>query len=316
MNTIQASAPGKVILFGEHAVVYGQPAIAAPVAAIRARAAAQPALPGAGLSVYAAELGQSFRLRDDPEEPLIRTAALVLQAAGLSEPDVELTVESDIPIASGLGSGAAVSAALARALAAFVGHSLGADELSALVYEVETIHHGTPSGIDNTVVCYEKPVYFVRGCPPRLLHIGAPLHLVIADTGLRVPTKQTVGDVRAQWQQTPARLEVTFAAIGQIARRARRAIQTGEVDVLGPLMDQNQALLTELDVSSPEIEALVAAARAAGAKGAKLAGGGRGGNVIALVDEPHVEPVTAALIDAGATAAIQTEITPEPESAA
>jgi mevalonate kinase len=121
--------------------------------------------------------------------------------------------------------------------------------------------------------------------------------------------------VREQWQKTPARLEVTFAAIGQIARLARRAIQTGATEALGPLMYQNQSLLAELDVSSPEIEALVSAARAAGARGAKLAGGGRGGNVIALVDEEHISPVAEALANAGATAVIQTTITDTPESA-
>jgi mevalonate kinase len=117
-----------------------------------------------------------------------------------------------------------------------------------------------------------------------------------------------VGDVRRGWEIDQARYEAWFDQIGAIVQQARLTIESGADDQLGPLMNQNQALLRELDVSSVELERLIAAAVQAGASGAKLVGGGRGGNMIALVDGDNVESVVAALKDAGAVSVIVTEI--------
>ena len=147
-------------------------------------------------------------------------------------------------------------------------------DISALVYEVERLHHGTPSGIDNTVVVYGQPVYFVRGQPPQTFRIGRPFMLAIADTGIASPTKIAVGDVRRAWEQEPARFEALFDRIAVVVEAARSAIAAGEPERLGPLMDENHALLQEIGVSCPELDALVAAALSAGALGAKLSGAG------------------------------------------
>ena len=136
--------------------------------------------------------------------------------------------------------------------------------LSALVYEVERLHHGTPSGIDNTVVVYGQPVYFVRGQAPQTFTIGRPFTLAIADTGIHSPTKIAVGDVRRAWEREATRFELLFDRIAAVVEAARSAIAAGEPERLGPLMDENQALLQEIGVSSPELDALVAAARSAG----------------------------------------------------
>jgi mevalonate kinase len=117
-----------------------------------------------------------------------------------------------------------------------------------------------------------------------------------------------VGDVRKSWEIDRAQYEAWFDRIGVIVRQARSAIEFGAIEQLGPLMDRNQALLRGLNVSSVELERLIFAARQAGASGAKLVGGGRGGNMIALVNERTVEDVTAALRDAGAVSVIVTEI--------
>jgi mevalonate kinase len=133
-------------------------------------------------------------------------------------------VRSTIPVASGLGSGAAAATAIVRALAAATGATLAPAQVSALVYESERLFHGTPSGVDNTVIAYGMPVWFVRGEAPQPFAIAEPFTLVIGDTGIPSPTSITVGDVRRGWQAEPDRFEVLFDAIGRTAQAARRAI--------------------------------------------------------------------------------------------
>ena len=307
---ITAATPGKVILFGEHAVVYGRPAIAVPVTQVKATATIEAARAGRGLTILATDLARAVHVRDaDPSDPLAAIVHAVLEFAGVPEPDANITVQSSIPIASGMGSGAAVSTSIARALAAFLGRDIDEAHLSALVYQVEKLHHGTPSGVDNTVVVYARPVYFVRGQPIQTFSVKRPFTIAIGDTGVRSPTKIAVGDVRKAWEAERDRCEALFDNIGTIAEQARAAIEAGEVDKLGPLMNDNHALLREMGVSSPELERLVEAARAAGAAGAKLVGGGRGGSMIALVDAGTQAPVEQALFNAGAKGIILTAVT-------
>jgi mevalonate kinase len=308
--SIESSAPGKVILFGEHAVVYGQPAIAVPVTEVQATATIEPAPPGSGLTLVAPDMGTRFPLATAPQdEPLAAAARLTLAHLSAPEPDATLTVRSTIPIASGLGSGTAVSTALIRALAGSLDRPLHTADVSALVFEVEKIHHGTPSGIDNTVVAYEQPVYFVRGRPVERLTVGAPFTLLIGDTGVRSSTKQVVEHVRRAWQHSPAHYDALFDQIGDIANQARQAIEAGRVDALGRLMDDNHELLIELGVSSSELDELVEAARLGGAMGAKLSGAGQGGNMVALVEDDYVEEVTEEVREAGAVRVILTRVT-------
>jgi mevalonate kinase len=290
-------------------VVYSQPAIAVPVLHVQATAQIRAAPPGSGCTIHATDLGRTIRLTtaasDDPLAAAVRGTLAHLQ---LPEPDVTISIHSTIPLAGGMGSGAAVSAALVRALAMHLGHSLNDATVSALVFEVEKLHHGTPSGIDNTVIVYAQPVYFVRGQPAQTFHAGGPFHIVIGDTGLASPTRIAVGDVRAGWQADPPRYEAIFERIGQLAQAARHAIESRQLDRLGALMNDNHTLLQELGVSCTELDTLVDAARQAGALGAKLSGGGRGGNMIALVTLQTQQKVEQALARAGAKNVIGTEI--------
>jgi mevalonate kinase len=302
-------APGKVILFGEHAVVYGQPALAVPIKDVEASATVETGAPGAGLIIEAQDLGRQIALSAaGQEDPLAAAAGQALAYLRIAEPDWRLVIHSTIPMASGLGSGAAVSAAIMRALAAAAGQDLGQAALSAMVYEVEELYHGTPSGVDNTVIAYEEPVYFVRGQTPERFAIGRPFTLVIADSGVASPTRLAVGDVRRNWQASPEHYESLFDQIGAIVRAARAAIAAGSPEELGPLMNANQALLEEIGVSSAELDRLVGAARAAGAGGAKLSGGGRGGNMIALAHAGNARDISAALRQAGAKRVIVTTV--------
>jgi mevalonate kinase len=312
MPAFLATAPGKVILFGEHAVVYGQPAIAVPVMQVQAKAIviAEPKSPRGMVRVIAPDVGLETTLdslpQDHPFAVVISKAAAALGVSNI--PACSIQINSTIPIAGGMGSGAAVSVAILRALSASWGHPLSDTQISELVYQSEQIYHGTPSGIDNTVITYARPVYFVKDKDVEILSVKHPFTLVIGDSGIKSPTAQAVGAVRHAWQQDPQQYEQLFKAVGVITTSARKAIRSGKVEVLGSLMNENHALLQQMGISSPELDTLVEAARAAGAFGAKLSGAGRGGSMIALVREGLSNTVTTALISAGAVGTIVTEV--------
>jgi mevalonate kinase len=200
-------------------------------------------------------------------------------------------------------------------LSAFLGHPLEDETVCRLVYEVEKVYHGTPSGIDNTVVTFARPIFFQRGSEGdglrsnfQLLEVPRPFNILIADTGIPSPTAIAVGDVRRARETEPERYEELFSAIGNIARKAREAIVKGRPEDIGLLMEQNHALLREIGVSSPVLDQLVQVARRAGAQGAKLSGGGRGGNMISLVDPGTAQQVSQALVEAGAARTILTKV--------
>ena len=297
----KSSAPAKIILFGEHAVVYGRPALAVPITQVHADVDISDS-DRAGIWINAPDVDLHTELNTLPSDhPLASVIHNFLFLSRVSPfPNLEIYIHSTIPVASGLGSGAAVTVALLRALSAHLNHPMSDDQVNAFTYEIEKLHHGTPSGIDNTVVTYARPVYFVRGNPIETFSVRQPLTLVIGDTGLAAPTKESVSDVRRLWEADQAKWEGVFDRVEKIAVQARDAIESGKKKKLGELMNQNHSLLQEMTVSSPELDRLVAAACGAGALGAKMSGGGRGGNMIALVDQENVAGVVEALKSSGA----------------
>ncbi len=301
---IRASASGKFILFGEHAVVYGQPAIAFPLRQLRANAQIRPIThqPQSHVRLVAPDIGFDEWLHEaDSNNPLRKITQLTLEEIQVhSFPAIEMRITSDLPVASGLGSGAAVSTAVVRALCRHFDRSLELSRQSELVYEVEKIHHGTPSGIDNTVIVYDQPIYFIRGRQPERLPIGSELTFVLADTGLPSHTGEIVARVRNAWEKDRTSFDSIFQEIGRISERARSAIADADVRVLGELMNQNQDRLEALGVSSKTISKLLSTARDCGAYGAKLSGAGVGGIIIALIQPAAGEVVAEALNAAGA----------------
>ncbi len=301
MSTV-ASAPGKAILCGEHAVVYGAPAIALPLSGIRAYAKIRKC--DHPLTIIAEDLPRPplvYRAGEmDMSDPLALTAELAIDYLGAGSISGEIRLKSDIPIASGLGSGAAISTALCRAIALLRASEIPAGDLSKLVYEVEKLHHGSPSGIDNTVVVCEAPVFFIKDQRMELINIAEPLQLVLADTGIAALTRDAVAAVRRRRQSAPAATAAIFAEIGAISKEAKDCLEQGATKRLGALMIANHRLLQALDVSSPELDRLVEAGLHGGAYGAKLSGGGRGGNIIALADAHSVDAVREKLLEAGA----------------
>ncbi|MBP6017086.1 MAG: mevalonate kinase [Candidatus Promineofilum sp.] len=311
---IAATAPGKIILFGEHAVVYGRPALAAPIRHLRARATIEET--GApDVTLTAPDLNRTALLSNvNPHNPLAVTVRTVEQYCGCSLSDgYTLRVTSAIPIASGLGSGAAISVAVIRALAIRLGQSeaFTREVVSSLAYEVERLHHGTPSGVDNTVIAFEQPVYFVRRDPQPVIEpfmLGRPLRLLIGDTGVRSATKDVVGDVGRQRAADARYFDSIFDACGRIAEAGRAALAAGDLATVGALMNENHEWLVRMTVSATPLDNLVAAARNGGALGAKLSGAGRGGNMIALVTEGTEANVAERLTAAGAIRVYRSDV--------
>lgn len=277
-------AGAKVILLGEHAVVYGRPALAAGLPlALTARATA-----GAGPRIVG---------DDDPRgRALVGTAA---EALGLDPAGWVVQVESEIPVGRGLGSSAALAIATLRALAQAAGRALEHDEEIRLGRRLERAFHGTPSGIDPAAAALGRCFRFVAGDPPAVepLVVAAPVPLVIAYDDAPRSTAAAVGALRARRADAPARYEALFDAVAGVVAAGAEALATGDLAALGRCFDENQALLVACGVSSPTLDARVRLARDAGALGAKLTGAGAGGAIVAIA--PEAAGVAEALARAG-----------------
>jgi mevalonate kinase len=301
---IEASAPGKVIILGEHSVVYGRPAIAVPLNDLRAKASINP-IEGphpADIRISAPQIQVDRWLCEcDKEDPLALATRLSLERLKVSPPTpLQLELHSDIPISSGLGSGAAISVAITRSISEYFQQTLAPEEVSQIAFEVEKLHHGTPSGIDNTVVTFEQAVHYEQNAPTQIFKIPHEFKLVIADSGKPAPTATAVAKVRDGWKADRKRYEAIFDEIRALIDPGHRALLENQPKVLGRLMDENHRFLQEMGVSSEPLDRLVESAKEAGAIGAKLSGGGLGGVVIAIPGETGLESLVSAFHSAGA----------------
>ncbi len=314
MPAITASSPGKVILFGEHAVVYGFPAIAVPVFNVKSNVYISPNPKGEPDNIYinAPDINLHCNVDELTEDnPTRRLILEIKEHLGIkSFPAFNLRIISKIPIAAGLGSGASISISIIRAITGFLGVKIDDKDVSNLAYEIEKIYHGTPSGIDNTVITYQKPIYFIKGKPFQIIRIKKPLTLIIADSGIKSLTSEVVAELRKRYEKNTIEIQEQFTAIGKISDEARRCLSNGNLIKLGTLMNQNHKVLASLDVSNSTLDRLVSTALSGGALGAKLSGAGKGGNMIALVDKKAAQSIASDLIQAGAVNTIITDITP------
>ena len=291
------TAPGKIILFGEHAVVYGKPAIAIPVSGMRASAWSETG--ENGLTINALDLNEKFSITDENNQFSV-LAQSILAKTNQNEPNLTINLSSKLPQGSGMGSSAATSTAVCRALSGYLGVNLAENEISELVFDAEKVVHGNPSGIDNTVVAYEMPVYFIKGEKPETFEPGKKFFLVIGDTGIEASTKETVSNVRDNWKKEPGLMDGYFDEIERITNQGKIAIEKGNEKIVGEMMDKNHELLNSIGVGHDKLEKLIDIAKDTDALGAKLTGGGGGGNMVALAkDKRNQKKIQDAITEAG-----------------
>jgi hydroxymethylglutaryl-CoA reductase len=294
-----AAGHGKAILMGEHAVVYGSHAIAAPIPlAVECRVAKGEK----GLHLSIPRWGVEHQMETDParRKSFEKPAALILDRLGLLQKALHIEVFPNLPRAMGLGGSAAVAVAIIRALDRYFRLGLSEDEINNLAFEGERVAHGNPSGIDNAVATFGRMLLFRRGDPPLIeqLQLEKPVKFVIGMTGVESLTAGMVAKVRAGWEQNRRIYDRIFDEIDQITLRALESLKNDDLDVLGQLMNVGHGLLNALQVSTWEIEELVQIARDNGALGAKLTGAGGGGSIIALCPE-HSQQVIKVMEAAG-----------------
>lgn len=299
-------ASAKTILFGEHAVVYGHPAIALPVRAIGVTASARRSSAPSTLrsSLYHGRLDAApARLA-----PTVAAVEAALEAAGCAGAGVAVDVRSEIPAERGLGSSAAVAAAIVRAVGGAFGSHPDPDELHALIQIAERAAHGRPSGLDARSVVATGPVWFAGGNATALA-VGGRMSFVLADSGVAGRTREAVGGVRRLRESRPQQVDAILERLGGLSALGRDALAAADAERVGAGMSEAHRLLGELGVGEPALDHLVAAAARGGALGAKLTGGGRGGCVVAVArDAAHADRLVADLRRAGAPAAWSTHL--------
>ena len=317
----------KVILFGEHSVVYGHSAVALPLKNLRMRAtviaddcgsAANPASPQTHSSqtqspqtqsplpldsrITLSCLGFTGKLSEIPPRFSSIRAAIhaALEFAGWNGESLHVTTESDFPPERGLGSSAASAGAVIRAILDYYGARASEDEIFALTQSAERVAHGRSSGLDATATSASWPVRFKRGEFSRM-DICMRAWLVLADSGRKGMTRETVEALRAKLDAHPCEVGAQLDDLGAIAVEAEDDLALGRAENMGARMNRAHKILADLGVSTPQLDKLVRAACDHGALGAKLTGGGGGGCVIALADSADAaERVSAALRNAGA----------------
>lgn len=284
---------GKLILFGEHFVVYKVPAIVGAITAFTDCDVEFLETPGVEVvDDRPAVPGYKAEKKEEGDEAV----AIVLRHFGIdtAKEGVRVTFGGSLTAVSGIGASAAQVVSLARAIGIAKQLRLDDDQVNAAGFEGEKGYHGTPSGIDNTAATFGGLLRFQRtdGAPVfTRKRLRAPLRIVFASTGITASTSTVVGDVRKKKDADPAWFDALLAKYVALAARAETALEEGDMASLGTLMNENHTLCQEITVSCPELDALVVAARAAGAIGAKMSGTGRGGLMLALT--PTVELQTA-----------------------
>ena len=309
----KASAPAKIILFGEHFVVYDKPAVVIAIdrrayVTVKPRSDSKIVIKSAAINASGAftsngeyqpiEGGLENEARFKP----IYLIAKNLLASSSEETGLNIEITSSIPIAAGLGSSAAVAAASAAAIGNLLEINLTKNDIFRLALEAEKLVHGNPSGVDPAISTYGGALLYRKSEGIKRLNIESDLPLAVGNTGVERATGDMVSHVSRLRNQYPTVVDRIMDAGSAIASLGVEALKSGDLKTLGDLMNMNHALLCALGVSNQAIERLITAARRSGALGAKLTGAGGGGCIIALSTPNKVHQVVEAIRHAGGEA--------------
>ncbi|KRK32773.1 mevalonate kinase [Loigolactobacillus bifermentans] len=289
----------KIILIGEHAAVYGEPAIVIPITSIRLTATVVPADDQLIDSrYYTGPIKQAFKNLAGIKA-LIET---ILQRLHQPDATFKLTIDSQLPSERGMGSSAATAIAIIRAFYDYFDQPLSRHTLLALAAISEKITHGNPSGMDAATTSATAPIWFVKGQQSHDLPINTSGYLVIADSGFKGQTGPAVATVRERMDDFPQETKVFIRQLGKLAYQARQALANNALQRLGEIMSHAQVILQTLGVSNTTLDHLIFVAQKNGSLGTKLTGGGRGGCLIALApDEATAQHLITVLKAEGAT---------------
>lgn len=263
---------GKIILFGEHFVVHGAPSIAAGI------------MNSAIVEIKKAEKNSIITKQEVVPELSVRAIQRVLDGMNVKE-KYDVYLEGDLPTFGGLGSSAAFCVGLARAIAEEKGIGLTDEQVNKYAYEGEKAFHGNPSGLDNVMATYGGVIFFRKGEKENYfekINTGKKLDMIVGYTGKLSPTAKMVDAVRKYKENDEEQWKQLMDEISDLVYKGKNFIEKGKVDEIGKLMNENQALLSEIGVSDELNDKAIKIMLDAGALGAKLTGGGGGGCCIAL----------------------------------